>query len=151
MQYRWPSKKTPAEIGRELGVDAIVEGSGVAVGEKVRITARLIQARGDHYLWGETYSREVGDILDLQRDVAQAIANQIRATVVQPAPVHPAVRRTVDPAVHDLVLKGKYHADQLSQATLKQAIGYFEQAIAIDPNYAPAHGGLACAYRSSAF
>ncbi len=151
MQYRAPSKKTPAEIGRELGVDAIVEGSVLRSGEKVRITARLIQARGDHYLWGETYSREVGDILDLQRDVAQAIANQIRATVVQPAHGHPAVRRTVDPAVIDLVLKGKYHADQLSQATLKQAIGYFEQAIAIDPNYAPAHGGLACVYRSSAF
>ena len=84
MQYRAPNKKTPGEIARELGVAAIVEGSVLRSGEKVRITARLIQARGDHYLWGETYSRELGEVLDLQRDVAEAIANQIRATVVHP-------------------------------------------------------------------
>ena len=150
MQYRAPNKKTPAEIARELGVAAIVEGSVLRLGEKVRITARLIQARGGHYLWGETYAREVGDVLDLQRDVAEAVANQIRATVVHSGLAQPVFRRPVDPAVNDLVLRGKYHAEQLSQASLKQAIGYFEQAIAIDPNYAPAHAGLAYVYRSGA-
>jgi tetratricopeptide (TPR) repeat protein len=133
-----------------LGVAAIVEGSVLRSGDKIKITARLIQARGDHYLWGETYAREVGDILDLQRDVAEAIANQIRTTVGPAGRAQPAVRRPVDPAVNDLVLKGKYQAVQLSQTSLKQAIGYFEQAIAIDPNYAPAHAGLAYVYRSSA-
>src|SRR4030095_7090139 len=83
MHYRAPNKKTPAEIARELGVAAIVEGSVLRSGEKVRITARLIGARKDHYLWGESYARELGEGLDLQRDVAGAIAHQIRATVVQ--------------------------------------------------------------------
>lgn len=150
MRYRPPNRKTPGEIARELGVAAIVEGSVLRSGGKVRITARLIQARGDHYLWGETYAREVGDILDLQRDVAEAIANQIRTTVGPAGRAQPVVRRPINPAVNDLVLKGKYQAVQLSQTSLKQAISYFEQAIAIDPNYAPAHAGLAYVYRSSA-
>jgi TolB-like protein/DNA-binding winged helix-turn-helix (wHTH) protein/Tfp pilus assembly protein PilF len=150
MQYRPPIKKGPAEIARELGVAAIVEGSVLRSGGKVRISARLIQARGDHYLWGETYERELGDVLDLQRDVAEAIANQIRATAGHPGRSQTVARRPVDPAVNDLVLKGKYHADQFSQASLKQAIGYFEQAISIDSNYAPAHAALGCVYRSGA-
>jgi serine/threonine-protein kinase len=82
--------------------------------------------------------------------VAGAIAHQIGATVTHAPRAQPAFRRQVDPAVNDLVLKGKYHADQLSQASLKQAIGYFEQAISMDPNYGPAHAGLAYVYRSGA-
>jgi TolB-like protein/DNA-binding winged helix-turn-helix (wHTH) protein/Flp pilus assembly protein TadD len=146
MQYRAPNKKTPAEIARELGVTAIVEGSVLRSGGKVRITARLIQARGDRYLWAESYAREVGEILDLQHEVAGAIAHQIRATVTHSQ--QPTFRRPVDPAVNDMVLKGKYYADQLSPASLTKAIGYFERAISIDPNYAAAHAGLAYAYRS---
>ena len=102
-------------------------------------------------MWGETYARELGEVLDLQRDVAEAIANQIHAKVIDPRPPQPVVRRGVDPAVHDLVLKGKYHAAHLSPASLKEAIGYFEKAIAKDPNEARAHAGLAYVYRSGAF
>jgi TolB-like protein/DNA-binding winged helix-turn-helix (wHTH) protein/tetratricopeptide (TPR) repeat protein len=148
MQYRAPNKKTPAEIARELGVAAIVEGSVLRSGGKVRITARLIQARGDRYLWAESYAREVGEMVNLQHEVAGAIAHQIRATVTHSH--QPTLRRPVDPAVNDLVLKGKYYADQLSPASLRQAIGYFERATSIDRNYAPAHAGLAYVYRSGA-
>jgi TolB-like protein/Tfp pilus assembly protein PilF len=150
VQYRPRTKRNPAEIARALGVEAIVEGSVFRSGGKVRITARLIQAGADSYLWEESYQRELDKVLDLQGDMADAIARQIRARIVHGDRTPPSIRRPVDPAVNDLVLKGKYHADQMSPVSLKKAIGFFEQAVAKDSNYAPAHAGLAYVYRSGA-
>jgi TolB-like protein/DNA-binding winged helix-turn-helix (wHTH) protein/Tfp pilus assembly protein PilF len=150
VQSRPANKKNPAEIARELGVAAIVEGSVFRSGGKVKVTARLIQARGDRYLWGESYERELDKALDLQREVSDAITHKVRATIVHSDATSPLARRPVDPAVNDLILKGKYHADQLSEVSLGQALRYFTQAVAIDSNYAPAHAGLAYVYRSGA-
>jgi TolB-like protein/DNA-binding winged helix-turn-helix (wHTH) protein/Tfp pilus assembly protein PilF len=150
VQDRPPTKRNPGEIARALGVGAIVEGSVFRSGRKVRITARLIQAGADSYLWGESYERELDEVLDLQGDMADAIARQIRATIVHADRTPPSTRRSVDPAVNDLVLKGKYHADQMSPVSLRKAIGFFERAVAKDSNYAPAHAGLAYVYRSGA-
>jgi TolB-like protein/DNA-binding winged helix-turn-helix (wHTH) protein/Tfp pilus assembly protein PilF len=145
-RYRGAERKALPQIARELGVEAIVEGSVMWSGGKVRITAKLIDARGDHYLWAESYNRDLSEVLDLQRDVARAIANQIRVTVTTAERAQLASRRMVDPGVNDLVLKGRYYADKFTETNLNKAVGYFAQAIARDPAYAPAHAGLAYAY-----
>lgn len=150
MQYRHPLRKSLPEIARELGVEAIVKGSVMRSGGEVRITAQLIESKVDRYVWGESYKRDLSKALDIQREVAAAIANQIRVTVTNAERAQLAVRRPVDPEVNDLVLRGQYYADQFTQASLKKAEDYFKQAIAKDPAYAPAHAGLAYVYRSGA-
>ena len=106
MRYRG-HKKTPAEIARELGVEAIVEGSVRRSGGQVRITARLIRASENHYLWADSYSRDLREVLNLQREVARAIASQINITITSAERAQLAVLRSVDPAVNDLVLRGR--------------------------------------------
>jgi TolB-like protein/DNA-binding winged helix-turn-helix (wHTH) protein/Tfp pilus assembly protein PilF len=145
MQYRGKHKIAP-EVARQLGVEAIVEGSVKRLGSKVRITVQLIDARADQYLWAESYSRDVSEVLDIEGEVARAIANQIHVRVTSAEREQLATRRTADPEVNDLVLRGRYYADKFTEASLNKAIGYLEQAIARDPNYAPAHSGLAYVY-----
>jgi TolB-like protein/DNA-binding winged helix-turn-helix (wHTH) protein/Tfp pilus assembly protein PilF len=145
-RYRVAERKALPQIARELGVEAIVEGSVMCSGGKVRITAQLIDARGDRYLWAETYNRDLSEVLDLQRDVARAIASQIRVSVTTAERAQLASRRVVDPEVNDLVLKGRYYADKFTETNLNKAVGYFGQAIARDPACAPAHAGLAYVY-----
>jgi len=145
MQYRGKRKSMP-EIARELGVEGIVSGSVVRFGGKVRITAQLIEGRADRYLWAESYSRDVSEVLEVQSEVAQAIVTQIRTTITSTERSQLAARRVADPKVNDLVMRGRYFADKYTTASLDKAAGYFEQAIAKDPNYAPAHAGLAYLY-----
>jgi TolB-like protein/DNA-binding winged helix-turn-helix (wHTH) protein/Flp pilus assembly protein TadD len=149
MRYRG-QRKTPAEIARELGVEAIVEGSVRRSGSEVRITARLTRAGGNHYVWADSYSRELREVLNLQREVAQAIARQIHITITSGEQAELAARRSVDPVVNDLVLRGKYYAERFTEESLTKAVAYFDEAIAKDPAYAPAHAGLAYAYWSAA-
>ncbi len=145
MQYRGTRKLLP-QIARELGVDAVVAGSVMRSGNKVRITAQLIQARGDQHLWAESYDRDLSEVLGLQREVARTIAGEIRITVTPQEQAQLAAGRRVDPEVHQLVLRAQYYASKGLEEDLKKALEYFEQAIARDPNYAPAHAGLAFAY-----
>ncbi len=145
MQYKGARKLLPT-IARELKVDAIVAGSVLRAGDRVRITAQLIDAATDKHLWAESYERDLRDVLALQNEVARQIAREIRATLTPDEQKRLAAEPKVDPEVHRLTLQGKFQANKLAEEPLRKAIGYFEQAIAKDPNYAPAYAGLAFAY-----
>ncbi|MGH9776881.1 MAG: winged helix-turn-helix domain-containing tetratricopeptide repeat protein [Candidatus Acidiferrales bacterium] len=150
MQYKG-TRKTLPEIARELNVDAVVEGSVLRSGDRVRITAQLVEARSDRHLWAETYEREMRDVLTLQDQVAQAIAAQIRAKVTQPQMQRSRVRN-VNPEAYEYYLKGRYnYAERSSKEGHNAAIRYFELAIEKDPGYAAAYAGMAHGYMSASF
>jgi TolB-like protein/Tfp pilus assembly protein PilF len=142
IQYKNTKKSIP-EIARELKVDAIVEGAVLRSGNKVRITAQLIEAPTDRHVWAETYDRDLSDVLALQAAVARAIAVQIRGKLSS-APPHGA--SLLNPEAYELYLKGRYSRDQGTQDGLKLAFEYFQQAIEKDPQYAAAYAGLADSY-----
>lgn len=152
LQYKQTMKTLP-EIARELNVDAIVEGSVTRSGERVRVTAQLLRAPTDQHLWAATYDRDVGDVLKLQSEVADAIAHQIRAqlTPQQQAQLHSA--RVVNPAAYDAYLKGRLYftTEYTKPESLKKAQHLFEEAIQRDPNLALAYAGLADTYVYLAF
>jgi len=152
MRYKGTRKGLP-EIARELNVDAIVEGSVIRSGQRVRVTAQLVQAPTDQHLWAETYDRDLGDILKLQGEVANAIAGQVRAqlTPTQQALIRRAA--AVDPAAYDTYLKGRlYFVNEFTKPdSLKKAQHLFEEAIEKDPNFALAYAGLADTYVYLAF
>jgi len=140
MRYK-ATTKSIKEIGRELNVDALVEGTVMRSGDRVRITAQLIQVSTDMHLWAEAYERDVPEVLDLQREVATDIARRIH-TLVRPLD-RP---RIVNPQSYGLYLKGRYFFYQYTSQGWQQAIEYFNQAIESDPRFAPAYSGLADAY-----
>jgi TolB-like protein/DNA-binding winged helix-turn-helix (wHTH) protein/Tfp pilus assembly protein PilF len=144
MRYKGTRKSLP-EIARELNVAAIVEGSVIRSGQRVRVTAQLIQAPTDQHLWAETYNRDLGDILKLQGEVADAIAGQVRAqlTPTQQALVRRA--HAVSPDAYDAYLKGRiYFVNEFTKPdSLKKAQRYFAESIQKDPNFALAYAGLA--------
>ncbi len=145
MQYRGARKPLP-EIARELNVDAVVEGSVLRAGQAVRITVQLVDARNDRHLWGKSYERDLSDILTLQREVAQAIAEEIRLQLT-PAD-HQQLRRTplVNPEAYEAYIKGRFFLRKVTRADHARAVDYFEQAVQVDPEYAPAWAGLADGY-----
>ena len=144
MQYK-QTKKTLPQIGRELNVDALVEGSVLRAGPRVRVTAQLIEAASDHHLWAESYERDFRDILALQSDVAKSIAREIRITVTPEEQTRMAGARQVDPEAHELYLKGRYFFERPPDGLLK-AVPYFLDAIEKDPTYARAYAGLSRSY-----
>lgn len=152
MQYKGTKKNLP-EIARELHVDAIVEGSVIRSGKRVRVTAQLLQAPTDQHLWSETYDRDAGDVLSLQGEVADAIAQQVRIklTPQQRAQLRPA--HAVDPAAYDAYLKGRLYFTNgnAKPASLKKAQQFFEESIQKDPKFALAYAGLADTYVYLAF
>jgi TolB-like protein/DNA-binding winged helix-turn-helix (wHTH) protein/Flp pilus assembly protein TadD len=147
MRYKGTTKGLP-EIARELNVDAIVEGSVIRSGNRVRITAQLLHATTDRHLWADTYERDLGDVLRLQSEVAQAIAQQVRAqlTPQQQAGLHAA--RTVNPEAYEAYLRGRYYlSNQFTMAQpLNMAKSYFEESVRKDPGFAVAYSGLAESY-----
>ncbi|HYU42928.1 MAG TPA: hypothetical protein VEQ84_12335 [Vicinamibacteria bacterium] len=145
MRYRGSTKPLP-EIARELGVEGVVEGSVVRSGGRVRITAQLIHAPTDRHLWAHSYERRLEDVLALQADVARAIAEEVRITVGTEGGQRPPRDRAVNPDAYDAYLLGRHHWSQRSAESLQKAIAYFQVAIAKDPDFAPAHAGLALAY-----
>jgi TolB-like protein/DNA-binding winged helix-turn-helix (wHTH) protein/Tfp pilus assembly protein PilF len=149
MRYKGAKKSLP-EIARELNVDAIVEGSVIRSGQRVRVTAQLLQAPTDQHLWAETYDRDVGDILRLQSEIADAIARQVRA---QLTPMLQSQARTVNSGAYDAYLRGRlYFVNEFTKPdSLKKAQGYFEESIQKDPNFALAYTGLADTYVYLAF
>ena len=142
IRYKKTSKSLP-EIARELNVDGVVEGSVMRSGNRVRIIARLIHAPTEQNLWTETYERDLGDVLKLQGDVAEAVAEQVRAqlTPEQHAGLHSAP--VVNPSAYEAYLKGRFSEVPSTQAGLKQAQDYFTKAIREDPGFALAYVGLA--------
>ena len=131
------------EIARELEVDAIVEGTVLRAGQRVRITAQLIDAANETHLWAESYERHLRDVLHLQAEVAEAIAKQVRVKLTPQERAHLAQTQPVNPEAYEAYLKGRYHWLRRSGEELPKAVQYFEQAIATDPTYAAAYAGLA--------
>jgi TolB-like protein/tetratricopeptide (TPR) repeat protein len=140
MRYK-ATKRTVKDIGQELDVDAVVEGTVTRDGGRVRITAQLIQVATDMHLWAETYERDVSEVLDLQRTVATDIARRINAVV------RPLDRpRIVQPEAYGLYLKGRDAFYRYTGAGWQRAIEHFNRAIERDPTFAPAYSGLAETY-----
>jgi TolB-like protein/DNA-binding winged helix-turn-helix (wHTH) protein len=147
MRYKGTSKGLP-EIARELNVDGIIEGSVTRSGQRVRITAQLLYGPTDKHLWAETYERDLGDVLSLQSEVAQAIAQQVRAQITPQLQARFSAARPVNPEAYDAYSKGRYHLwSHFTMApSLNLAKTYFEEAVRKDPGFALAHSGLADAF-----
>ncbi|HKU28355.1 MAG TPA: winged helix-turn-helix domain-containing protein [Candidatus Sulfotelmatobacter sp.] len=152
MQYKDTKKGLP-EIARELNVDAIVEGSVIRLGRRVRVTAQLIQAPTDQHMWAETYDRDAGDILTLQGDVADAIAQQVRAQFTPTQRTQLRQGHAVNPAAYDAYLRGRliFTNEYPKPDSLKKAQRYFEESIQKEPDFALAYAGLADTYVYLAF
>ena len=144
-QYKG-TRKTIPQIARELNVDALVEGTVVRLGNRVRIRAQLIYAPADQHLWAEAYERDEKDVLALQASLAQEIARSIRLELTTTPQASLAASHSVDPQVHELYLKGRYFWNKRDLAGLHKAVDYFQEAITKDPNYAEAYAGLADSY-----
>ena len=147
MHYKGTTKTLP-EIARELNVDGVVEGSVMRSGNRVRITAELIQARTDQHLWAETYERDVDDVLRLQSEVAQTIAQQLRVQLTPQQKARLGSAPRVDPVAYDAFLQGRSYFQWGSSSIegYKKAQILFEQAIRKDPSLALAYVGLADSY-----
>jgi pentatricopeptide repeat protein len=144
MRFKDTRMSTP-EIAKSLGVDAIVEGSVIREGGRVRVHAQLIRAATDEHFWSETYDRELGDALALESEVAQAIAQRVQVTFTGNERARLAATRSVAPEVYESYLKGAFGKSN-SRTNIEMSIGYFEEAIRKDPTFAPAYMGLAFAY-----
>jgi TolB-like protein/Tfp pilus assembly protein PilF len=150
MRYKRTQKTVP-EIGKELGVDAVVEGSVERAGSRVRITAQLIRAATDQHLWAENYERELKDVLVLQDQVARSIAREIQVKLTPLDEARLKSPRAVEPAAYELYLKGRYFWVKRTPDSVQKAIALFGQAIDADPTYASAYSGLADCYMSLGF
>jgi len=143
---RYKGTKLPLpEIAKELGVDAVVEGTVMRSAGKVRITAQLIDARSDHHLWADTYERSLRDVFSLQDEVARQIAAEIGANLIAGQQL-PANRRALDPVAHEDYLRGKFYVNQLTCDGFNKSRQYFEQAVNRDPEFARPYVGLAESY-----
>lgn len=142
MQYKGVRKTIP-EIARELGVDAILEGSVTRSGREVRVMAQLIDGKTGRYLWAEDYRGKADDALGIESDVARKVVSGVRLAL--PGREESALRRQTDvaPEAWDTYLKGRYYWNKRTGDGLWKAIGFFKQAVAIAPGYAPAWAGLA--------
>ena len=141
------SKRPLPEIARELGVDAVVEGSVSRSGDRVRITAQLIDGQTDIHLWAEMYEEDdVRDVLALQDRVAGRIASQIGIKLTTGEQTRLASAHVATPAAHEAYLKGTFYSNKLSCDGFRKAAEYFEQAVAADAAYAAAHAALADTY-----
>jgi TolB-like protein/Tfp pilus assembly protein PilF len=146
MQYRGTTKPV-SRIAQELAVDAIVEGSVVRSGDRVRVTAQLVEGATDAHLWAETYHRDVRDVLTLQRDVAEAIATAVRAELSGSGNPVPRPPRVVDPQAFDLYLQGRNACtSRQPPGRIRNGIEFLRQAIVRDPKYPEAHAALATCY-----
>jgi adenylate cyclase len=135
-----------SEIAHDLHVDGVVEGSALLVRDRVRITVQLVDVATDRNLWAKKYERDLTDILALQSEVAHAIADEIRIQVTPDERARLRAKGAVNPAAHVAYLQGSFLWNRFTGDSVKAAIRRFEEALAIDPNYAAAYAGLADSY-----
>jgi TolB-like protein/DNA-binding winged helix-turn-helix (wHTH) protein/Tfp pilus assembly protein PilF len=150
MRYKGTKKSLP-EIARELHVDAVVEGTVMHSGDRVRITAQLIEASTDHHLWAASYDRDLQNVLSMQEEVTRAIVSEVRVKLTAQEQARLANMHPINPEAFQLWLKGRYYWYKLNPEGLQKAIEYFQQALEKDPAYAPAYAGLADSYNLLAF
>src|SRR5215472_8385587 len=141
MRYRKTDKTVP-QVARELNVDAILEGTVLRAGDRVRISVQLIHAPADTHLWAESYDRDLRDILALHAEVAQAVAREVQIKLTPHDYANFAHAHPVAPEAYEAYLKGRYYWNR-RPAELQSAMQQFEEAISKDPNYAAAYAGLA--------
>jgi TolB-like protein/Tfp pilus assembly protein PilF len=145
------TKKPLSEIARELHVDALIEGTVTRLRDRVRITANLIQASPETHLWAQSYERDLGDLLALQSDVAQAIATHINIALTPPGRVRFTTAHSINPEAYELYLRGRYFSKRRTTENLEKAAEYFQRAIDKDPQFALAYAGLGATYMVPAF
>ena len=145
MRYKGTQKSLP-EIAKELNVDGVIEGSVMRADNRVRISAELIEASTDHHLWAETYDRDLSDVLKLQSEVARAVAEQIQAQLTPEQQARLRSTQSVDPLAYEAYLKGRSSEVAATEAGIKNAQAYFEEAARRDPSFALAYVGLANCY-----
>jgi TolB-like protein/DNA-binding winged helix-turn-helix (wHTH) protein/Tfp pilus assembly protein PilF len=145
MHYKGTNKSLP-EIAKELNVDAVVEGTVQRDGDRVHVRAQLIHAATDSHLWAADYDRDLRDVLDLQAEVAGAIASEVRIKITPAEQKLFVPRRVIARDAVDNYLQGRYFWNRRTERDLRQAVTYFEKAIKADPNYAQAYAGLADSY-----
>jgi serine/threonine protein kinase/tetratricopeptide (TPR) repeat protein len=150
MRYKQTQKSVP-EIARELNVDAVVEGSVEREGDRIRITAQLVQGPTDTHLWAKSYERDLRDSLRLQDEVAEAVVREIRLKLTPQEQAHFARNETIDPNAHEDYLRGLFHLNLRNGPDERIAIDLFQAAIKKDPSYAAAYAALADSYRSLIF
>jgi eukaryotic-like serine/threonine-protein kinase len=146
MQFRGKNRPPTPEIAKTLNVDALVEGSVLRAGDKVRITAQLIDARADRHIWAKSFERSSRDVLALQDELASAIAREIHVQLTPAEQSRLTSAPKVNPEAYDAYLKGRYFFNRPSDENLTKAITFFEEAVKLDPKYAPAFSGLSDAY-----
>ncbi len=140
------TNKTVSQIGQELGVDYILEGSVRREGGEARVSAQLIRVSDQTHLWAQNYERELHDLLLIENELGKAIARQVQINLTPQQETDLSKMRTVSPEAYDLYLKGRFYWNQRNPAAIKESIGYLQQATAKDPNFALAYVGLADAY-----
>jgi non-specific serine/threonine protein kinase len=145
MHFKGTTKTLP-EIARELNVDGIVEGSVLRAGDRVRVTAQLIDVATDQHVWAESYERDMGDVLVLQSEVARAIAGEIQVKLTPQERARLGKARAVDPEAYDLYLRGRLRLEKLNKLDNERGIQLLERAVARDPTFAAAYAELACGY-----
>ena len=142
-------KSTPdnlLEIARQLGVANILEGSVQRSADQVRVNVQLIKAATDAHLWADTFDRKLTDVFAVESEIARAVADTLQAKLSGAEQSAIAARPTENSEAHELYLRGRYFFGKRGADNLKRAIDYFNQAIAKDPNYAPAYAGIADSY-----
>jgi Tfp pilus assembly protein PilF len=140
------AKKPLREIAQELGADAIVEGSVARAGNRVRVSAQLIQAKSETHLWAKSFERELVDVLALQSDIARAIAEQIEVSLTTDEKSRLTASDRVDVKAYEAYLLGRFFLDQGTEESLNKARDQFTKALEIQNNYAAAYSGLASYY-----
>jgi TolB-like protein/Tfp pilus assembly protein PilF len=145
MQYKG-ARKSLRQIARELNVDAVLEGSVLRSGERIRINAQLIRASTDHHLWAESYERDYRDILALQSEIAREVASQIQILLTPEERERLGEVRRINPEAHELYLKARYFWNKRTEENVRKALAFFHQAIDRDPTYAEGYVGLGDCY-----
>ncbi|MHC4696686.1 MAG: protein kinase domain-containing protein [Planctomycetota bacterium] len=145
MQYKGVHKPLP-EIAEELEVDAVVVGTVQRAGDRVRIAAQLIEAATDRHLWAENYERNLHDVLALQSEVARAIAHEIKIKLTSQEQARLASAGQVIPEAHEAYMKARFYWNKRTRAAMTTGLEYFQQAVALDPEYALAYAGIADSY-----
>jgi len=146
MRFKNPQMSIP-EIAKTLRADALLEGSVMREGGRIRVTAQLIHGTTDEHFWSVTYDRELSDVLALESELAQSIARKVEVTITGEEERRLRAARSVAPEVYESYLKGQFAYNQgNSLARMQESLGYFADAVNRDPTFAPAYLGLAKAY-----
>ena len=145
MRFKGTSRPLP-EVAHDLGCDALIEGSMRRSGQRIRVTAQLVDGRTDLHVWARTFDGDLGDVLTIQSQMARAIAAEVRAELTPAVSARLAARPRVDPAAEEAYLRGTYHVNKGTEAEIARGLEYFREAIDRNPGDAQSQAGLALAY-----